>query len=105
MSADLREHFTNLERPLEAVEAGDQRPARETSEKFYYRLLDRNDLRARGIKYSRPHLDRLMKAGKFPRHIKLGENRNAWLAHEIDAWIDSRIAERDAGVTSVIASR
>jgi len=96
MNAELREHLKKLGHPLEGVEAGSQRPPREAPEKFCYRLLDRNDLRAQGIKYSRPHLDRLMKAGKFPRHIKLGENRNAWLAHEINSWIDSRIADRDA---------
>ena len=35
------------------------------------RLLDRKDLRDRGIKYSRVHLDRLVKAGRFPKPIQL----------------------------------
>jgi prophage regulatory protein len=60
-----------------------------------YRLLNRKDLRARGISYFRVHLDRLMKDGKFPKTIALGENRRAWLEHEIDAFIARKIAERD----------
>lgn len=51
----------------------------------------------KGIPYSRPHLHRLIKAGQFPRPIKLGLNRNAWIEEEIDAYIEGRIAARDAG--------
>jgi hypothetical protein len=36
-----------------------------------------------------------MKAGKFPRAVKVGENRNAWIEAEIDAHIEAKIAERD----------
>jgi prophage regulatory protein len=60
-----------------------------------YRLLDRADLQARGIKLHRVTLHRLMQAGRFPKAIKLGETRLAWLAHEVDAWIASRAAARD----------
>lgn len=59
------------------------------------RLLDYEDLRQRGIKYSRPQIWRLIKAGRFPKPIKLGANRNAWVESEIDALIEARIAERD----------
>ena len=59
------------------------------------RLLDRKDLREMGVRYSRVHLDRLVKARKFPRPIKIGENRNAWLASEVAAWLAGRIAARD----------
>jgi prophage regulatory protein len=61
-----------------------------------YRLLDADDLRAKGIKYSRMHLYRLMKAGRFPKTIRVGDNRNAWIEAEVDAYIATRIAERDA---------
>ena len=60
------------------------------------RLLDAGDLRTLGVNYSRVHLHRLIQAGKFPRPVKLGENRNAWIADEVHAWIDARIRERDA---------
>ena len=61
------------------------------------RLLSMDELKpAKGITYSRPHLFRLIKAGKFPTPLKLGENRNAWVEAEIDAWIEARLAERDA---------
>ena len=61
------------------------------------RLLSMDELGPlKGISYSRPHLFRLIKAKKFPPPVKLGENRNAWPESEIDAWIEARIAERDA---------
>jgi len=60
------------------------------------RLLSLGQLGEKGVSYSRAHIDRLVKAGKFPRPIKLGDNRNAWIEAEIDAWIEARIADRDA---------
>jgi len=77
---------------LKTARRHDQR----TDEKFYHKLLDADDLWACGIKFSRQHLFRLIKAGKFPRPIKLGGGgRNTWIADEIDAWIAARISERD----------
>jgi prophage regulatory protein len=61
-----------------------------------HRLLNKSDLVARGIRYSRVHLDRLMREGKFPRSIALGENRKAWVESEIDEFIARKIAERDS---------
>lgn len=31
----------------------------------------------------------------FPKPIKIGKRAVAWLENEIDAWLDTRIAERD----------
>lgn len=59
------------------------------------RLLDYEALQERGIRYSRPHLWRLWTSGKFPKPIKLSASRNAWLESDIDAWIESRVVERD----------
>jgi prophage regulatory protein len=58
------------------------------------KLLSREDLRARGIRWSRQHLDRMVKAGEFPRPLKLGAGTCAWLEPEINAWIEARAAER-----------
>lgn len=40
----------------------------------------------------------LMDQGKFPLPIKISENAVAWLEHEIDDYLQERIAERDATV-------
>jgi prophage regulatory protein len=64
------------------------------------RLLNTEDLRALGIRYSRMHLRRLILAGSFPAPVSLGENRRAWVADEIHAWIDARIDERNAGTAA-----
>jgi len=58
------------------------------------KLLDHADLRARGIKYSRPQLWRMWTAGQFPKPVKLSSQRNAWLEDETDAWVENLIAER-----------
>ncbi|WP_210243415.1 AlpA family phage regulatory protein [Mesorhizobium sp. B2-4-14] len=60
------------------------------------RVLGYDGLKAKGIPYSKPHLWRLCKAGKFPRPVKLGENRIAFVEDEIDAWLAQRVAERDS---------
>lgn len=36
-------------------------------------------------------------AGTFPAPVKIGARASAWVAAEIQDWIDSRIAERDGG--------
>ena len=60
------------------------------------KLLSMAELKSeKGVSYSRPHLYRLMKAGKFPQPVKLGENRNAFVETEIDAWLETKVAERD----------
>jgi prophage regulatory protein len=49
----------------------------------------------KGIGYSRDHLRRLVKAGKFPRPIPLSESRIAWDEAELDAWLKARAATRE----------
>jgi prophage regulatory protein len=58
------------------------------------RFLSLDDLRARGVTFTRVHLARLEASGKFPKHVQLGENRVAWLEEEFDAWVADRLAER-----------
>jgi prophage regulatory protein len=59
------------------------------------RILTRRHLREL-IPYTPQHIQRLEKAGKFPKRIQLGPNRVGWLATEIDAWVAARVALRDA---------
>ena len=48
-----------------------------------------------GIPYSRMHIDRLEKLGRFPKRVALGPNSVAWVEDEIIAWQAERIAARD----------
>jgi prophage regulatory protein len=50
----------------------------------------------KGIGYSESHLRRLVKAGLFPKPIRLGSNRIAWPEHEVDAHLERLAAERDS---------
>ncbi len=58
-------------------------------------LIDKREL-TRLVKYSPQHIARLEKAGQFPKRIRLGQNRVAWLLTEIEEWIDERLQRRDA---------
>ncbi len=63
------------------------------------RLLSTDDLKSeKGISFHRCHLFKLVRAGQFPKPVKIGENRNAWIEAEVDAWIKGRIAARDEAV-------
>lgn len=59
------------------------------------RLLSHEELKKeKGVSYSASQLWRLIKSGKFPRQVKIGD-KNFWPEHEIDAFIAERIAARD----------
>ncbi len=48
---------------------------------------------------SRSHLHRLAREGKFPKPIKIGENRSAWLESEVQEWISECVRKHHAGGT------
>jgi predicted DNA-binding transcriptional regulator AlpA len=62
------------------------------------RLLGYSELKKlKGITFSRSELRRREHAGTFPQRVKLGEGLNptvAWIEHEIDDWIITRMAAR-----------
>jgi prophage regulatory protein len=60
------------------------------------RLIPRKALAEKGVDLSLSQLKRKVKDGSFPKPIRIGARRVAWVEAEIDAWIDQRIAERDA---------
>lgn len=59
-------------------------------------LISPQLLKARGITYSRAHLWRLERDGRFPRRVRLGAGKFAYVEREIDDFIAARIAARDA---------
>jgi prophage regulatory protein len=59
------------------------------------RLITNDDLRLKGIPYSKPHLWRLERSGKFPKRVPIGAGRYAYVETEIDGWIEARVRERD----------
>lgn len=48
------------------------------------------------VPYSKMHIDRLEKAGHFPKRIKLGTGRVVWLMSEVLAWLDAKRDEQRA---------
>ena len=59
------------------------------------KLVSKKELKSLyGVPYSFAHIARLEIAGQFPKRIKLGACRVAWIAEEVDDWIEERIANR-----------
>ena len=46
---------------------------------------------------SHSQLHRLARDGKFPKPIKIGENRSAWLESDVQEWISECIRKHHAG--------
>lgn len=59
------------------------------------RIIRRSDLPA-FTGYSLPKIYVLIREGKFPKPIPLGERAVGWLEDDIAAWQAERIAERNA---------
>lgn len=60
------------------------------------KLVTKKELRSLfGVPYSFAHIARLEAAGQFPKRVRLGACRVAWLAVEVQSWIDERVASRD----------
>ena len=56
------------------------------------KLVSKKELKAvYGVPYSPQHIARLEVAGLFPKRIRLGQCRVAWLARDIERWIQSRL--------------
>ena len=47
------------------------------------------------VPYSASHLWRLEHSGQFPRRVRLGGNRVAWLQSEVNSWVESKLASRN----------
>lgn len=46
------------------------------------------------IPLSKPEIYRRLKNGTFPQSVRLSQSVVAWVESELDAWIESRMAER-----------
>jgi prophage regulatory protein len=49
------------------------------------------------IPYSASQIYRLEQQEQFPRRLRIGPNRVAWLEDEINSWLQQRIDDRGAG--------
>lgn len=58
------------------------------------RLIGRDEL-LKMVPYTIQHIYRKEKAGTFPRRVRVGTNRVAWLHSEVVAWIARCVGERE----------
>ena len=59
------------------------------------KLLDLDGFAEKGIQFSDTHIWRLVRAGDFPKPVKIG-NRNHSVKTEIDQYISNKLAQRDS---------
>lgn len=64
------------------------------------KLLDYEALAEKGIKFSDTHIWRLIRAGDFPKPVKIG-NRNHWVETEIDQYVTDKLAQRDGAAVTM----
>lgn len=57
------------------------------------RFLSRQDIRARGITWSRSTMTRKIAHGEFPTSVFVGD-RHMWLEHEVDQWAEKLAVTR-----------
>jgi prophage regulatory protein len=57
-------------------------------------FLHYKDLKRKGVPFSRVHVGRMVKEGRFPKPVKLGEKENCWIESEIEDWLAERIRAR-----------
>jgi prophage regulatory protein len=58
------------------------------------RFIDREELLSM-VPYTIQHIYRKEKAGTFPRRVRVGANRVAWVHSEILEWMKARIDARE----------
>jgi prophage regulatory protein len=63
------------------------------------RILSKKDLRAL-VLYSPAQIDRLEKAGRFPKRVQLGPGRVGWVESEVLAWLEERIKKRETNTAT-----
>jgi len=49
------------------------------------------------IPYSKNHIYRLIREGQFPKQVKIGVNRVAWVESEIMGHMEKMVEARNAG--------
>ncbi|HTV28727.1 MAG TPA: AlpA family phage regulatory protein [Xanthobacteraceae bacterium] len=65
--------------------------------RFTKQIVSKKELKTVcGIPYSHQHIARLEKVGTFPKRIRFGQCRVAWVLSEVEEWIDQKLAQRDA---------
>ena len=60
-------------------------------------LLRRREVLQR-VALSSHQISRMIRAGRFPKPVRISDHAIAWDSAEIDAWITDRITERDINV-------
>jgi prophage regulatory protein len=64
------------------------------------RILSKKQVQAL-VLYSPAQIDRLERAGRFPKRVQLGPSRVGWVESEVLDWLLVRIRDRDRHTSSV----
>ncbi|MBP2302563.1 helix-turn-helix transcriptional regulator [Azospirillum picis] len=62
------------------------------------KLLRFPDVQAR-VGYTRVHIDRLERGGRFPKRVQIGARAVAWVESEIEDWLRRKMDSREEVAT------
>lgn len=92
---DYNEHMTARGFATKHIGATRRRYPRDFSDlQERPKILTFEELRAYGVLYTRQHIDRMEKAGKFPKRVPLGTYRVGWLESEVINHMRTLVAQR-----------
>jgi predicted DNA-binding transcriptional regulator AlpA len=69
------------------------------------KILFTEDLPAKGIPFHRVHIQKMVKARRFPKPFKLGQHRNAWFEDVIDGFITASAEGRAAQYVELLEAK
>ena len=58
------------------------------------RFLSHDDLRARGIDYTKVTLTKLVEEKKFPQPVVLSQRKVVWVERDINDWMMEKISQK-----------
>jgi prophage regulatory protein len=94
-SSAVPSDYSNVQTPGCSLQQGVDAPSHQGLVMTYTKLVSKKELKSVfGIPYSSQHIARLEVAGCFPKRVQLGPCRVAWIADEVQDWMDRRVAQR-----------
>lgn len=89
-----RADFTLSPKQGLTIEPVNRAPERQQEKPLGRVVVSAAGLKEMGVPFSKQHLWKMINEGKFPKPVKIGARRNAWVKAEVDAWIKARVEER-----------
>jgi predicted DNA-binding transcriptional regulator AlpA len=65
----------------------------------YFKILRFEDLKDYGVVGTRPHVSRMIDAGRFPKAVELSANAIGWRLTDVKNWFDNLPVRQNPGLS------